>query len=298
VSNWLLQGDATAIPLADASVDVTIGSPPYAAARTYGVKADREAEAWSVWMADVTVECLRVTRGPVIWVVDDQVRKGQLRPGVFLLCTELYRRGVMLERPCIWRSNKAPSRHGRWWTHAWEYVLAFKRTEVLPYFDWKATATPPKWGYAGAFRQRRKDGSRPQRLREYVAPELAHPRDIFYAKVGGGHMGHPLAAENEAPYPESLVEQIIPVVCPPAGKVLDPFSGSGTTVSVARRLGRRGIGIDLRWSQCELGRRRLAEPPKAAKVKRAKPVTTASEPSLFPPSPVLEPARVPTEAAA
>lgn len=47
------------------------------------------------------------------------------------------------------------------------------------------------------------------------------------------------------------------------GIVCDPFSGSGTTVSVAHRLGRIGIGFDLRMNQCELGRRRLSEPPKS-----------------------------------
>jgi DNA modification methylase len=279
-STHLIQGDATEIPLGDDSVDVTLGSPPYAEARTYGIGADRAIEVWATWMADITIEALRVTRGAVVWIVDDQVRGGQLRPGIALLTVELYRRGVMVERPAIWRSNKAPSRHGRWWTHAWEYVLAFKKTEKLPYFDWRATATPVKHPKAGAFRQRAKNGDRKKRLHAYIPPDLAHPRDIFYAKVGGGHMGHPMATENEAPYPESLVEQIIPVLCPPAGKVLDPFNGSGTRVAVAQRMGRVGIGIDIRMSQIELTRRRLAT-PWAAKTKPRAPTTVAPDYTLF-----------------
>jgi DNA modification methylase len=34
---------------------------------------------------------------------------------------------------------------------------------------------------------------------------------------------------------------------------LDPFSGSGTTVRAALATGRRGIGIDIRQSQVDLG---------------------------------------------
>jgi hypothetical protein len=41
------------------------------------------------------------------------------------------------------------------------------------------------------------------------------------------------------------------------GRVLDPFSGSGTTVAAALTLGRNGVGCDIRVSQCELGRKRL-----------------------------------------
>lgn len=271
MSTHFLQGTASELPFADNSVDLVLGSPPYAAARTYGISADREAEAWAEWMADVTVECLRVSRGAVVWVVDDQVREGQLRPGIALLQVELYRRGVMIERPLVWRSNKAPSRHGLWWTHAWEYVLGFKKSAKLPYFDWRATATPVKHKTAGAFRQRRKDGTRTARLTEYVAPDLASPRDIIYAKVGGGHMGHPAACENEAPYPEALPEQIIPVLVPPGGTVLDPFSGSGTTACVADRLGRVGIGLDLRMNQVELSQRRAATPYMRNTRKAAKP---------------------------
>lgn len=78
--------------------------------------------------------------------------------------------------------------------------------------------------------------------------------------VGGGVMGHPLCHENEAPFPESLAEFFLRSFCPPNGTVLDPFSGSGTTVAVAHRLGMHGIGTDLRESQVQLGRRRLENP--------------------------------------
>lgn len=115
----------------------------------------------------------------------------------------------------------------------------------------------------------------------YLPPVLANPGCLVKGiKVGGGLLGSKLAHENEAPFPEALAEWFIKSWCKPGGTVLDPFSGSGTTASVARRLGRNGIGIDLRWSQCELGARRLAEPAKAEKKTKRAPVVT-NEPDLF-----------------
>ncbi len=72
-------------------------------------------------------------------------------------------------------------------------------------------------------------------------------------------MGSPLAASNEAPFPESLAEFFIRSFCPPGGIVLDPFSGSGTTVAVALKTGREGIGVDIRQSQIDLTTRRIQE---------------------------------------
>ena len=50
---------------------------------------------------------------------------------------------------------------------------------------------------------------------------------------------------NCAVYPEELLRIPILATCPIEGVVLDPFNGTGTTISAALKLGRRGVGIDL-----------------------------------------------------
>jgi DNA modification methylase len=58
-------------------------------------------------------------------------------------------------------------------------------------------------------------------------------------------------AVDTAPFPDELVQRCLTVGCKPGGTVLDPFSGSGTTVRVALKSGRPAIGIDLNREFCE-----------------------------------------------
>ena len=58
--------------------------------------------------------------------------------------------------------------------------------------------------------------------------------------------------------PESLMAWLVQLVCPEGGLVLDPFAGSGTTLAVAKKLGRRWVGIELNAEYIELANERLA----------------------------------------
>jgi hypothetical protein len=335
------QADATRLPLADDSVDLVLGSPPYMDARTYGIGAQRGVEEWIDFMLQCTSEAVRVSRGLVLWVVGGVTRNHCYWPGCEGLLYEWWKRGGRCWRPAFWHRVGIPGSGGKQWLRAdIEYVLCFTKCKAyIPWAGNTANGHPPKWAPGGDMSYRNTQGDRkngqqapvgpvdsdlqdgqgieerdhraetrasqkktgscikkvPEQRHKfysmssrgndgerklaggrrvsrghadgdttqedaYLPPVLANPGNLIKGiKVGGGMMGHKLAHENEAPYPQKLAEWFIRSYCELGGLVLDPFSGSGTTVAAAVALGRRGIGLDLRLNQCQLGRRRCAE---------------------------------------
>lgn len=63
--------------------------------------------------------------------------------------------------------------------------------------------------------------------------------------------------EHQTQKPTSLLRQLIEVVTPPGGIVLDPFAGSGSTLVAARETGRHWIGIERNPDHCQTSRRRV-----------------------------------------
>jgi len=72
-------------------------------------------------------------------------------------------------------------------------------------------------------------------------PEGSKPKDVWdiMPEDTQGRLAH------YAPYPADLCKIPILATCPPDGVVLDPFCGTGTTMLVAFRLGRKSVGIDI-----------------------------------------------------
>ena len=74
--------------------------------------------------------------------------------------------------------------------------------------------------------------------------------------------------------PEALLERLVQAVTDPEDLVLDPYAGSGTTLAVCARLGRRSVGIDASPEALRIIRRRLREQgvrPLEEKVRAAEP---------------------------
>lgn len=293
----LIQGDARRIPLASGSVDLVFGSPPYIDCRTY-IEEGRDLEIarglseWIPWMLDVTTEALRVSRGAVLWVAAGKTKDRNYLPACEGLIWEWHKRGGHSYRPCYWHRVGIPGSGGDQWLRSdVEHVMCFKRPGTLEWADNTAMGKPADWPTGGPMSYRDKNGVRRNSLTvtsgynggdattrfvDRKVCEIANPGNFhewdfsgfeqeWYetaaveAKVGGGHLGSFLAHENEAPFPEALAEFFVRSFCPPGGLILDPFSGSGTTAAVALKNDRRAIGLDLRMSQCELGRRRIAD---------------------------------------
>jgi site-specific DNA-methyltransferase (adenine-specific) len=250
-------GDCRKLPYPDDHFDLVFCSPPYEAQRSYGeLDFSLSGEEWVAWATECYMECLRVCKGLVAWVVEGYTEDFAYSSTPFLLHADLHRRGVKMRKVVVYQRNGIPGTGGPdWLRNDWEPIICATKNGRIAGADNTAMGRPPKQNVPRAATNRHKDGSRRSGI--YIDPEVCNPGNIISGLVGSGGMGWKDATKNEAPFPEWLAEFFVRSFCPPGGTVLDPFSGSGTTVSVAVKNGRNGVGIDARKSQVALGETRL-----------------------------------------
>lgn len=90
----------------------------------------------------------------------------------------------------------------------------------------------------------------------------ASPRNIdFYVANTAGLMTDRTRLEIAHPCPRPLaaVCEIVRNFTLPAGTILDPFAGSGTTLVAARMEGRKAVGIELETKYIDISIRRLQQ---------------------------------------
>lgn len=273
----LVEGDCLEVMkrLPDNSVDLVLTSPPYGDCRTYGINFNLKGEDWVRWAVERYIECYRISRGAVIWVVEGKTKDFRYEPLPMMLAADLHRAGVSLRNPPIFHRVGVSGSGGKdWFRNDKEFCIAASHGK-LPWSDNTACGHPPKFAPGGRPSSRVRIGTRstgtykPPALAnpgnliqqayttDEVAALLAEASDVTHHVVGGGRMGDKECHENEAPFPESLAEFFTKSCCPPAGIVADPFCGSGTSVRMALSLGRNALGFDVRGSQLELTERRL-----------------------------------------
>lgn len=257
-----VQGDAIRLPIRSGSVGLVVTSPPYFGLRDYGTPGEIGAEA----TPDDYVAALRATLRELERVL---VADGN----VFLVIGDKYaRRGGVDRKVRGAGSDPGGRRHLRPVQRGVPGV-ADGSLLGLPYrvalaaiadgWVWRQDIV---WAKLNPLPESVR--SRCVRAHETVI-HLARTQRHYAAPVerGGGH-GHdvwsigvrgyrdPEGRRHPAVYPPELVSRIIDGWSRPEDVVLDPFVGSGTTLEVARQLGRAALGLDIHRDNAALATRR------------------------------------------
>ncbi|WP_197704153.1 DNA-methyltransferase [Propionibacterium freudenreichii] len=267
LSETVVFGDAADLlgELPSGSVDLFFTSPPYADARAYSrIHPDRYVD----WFLPFARKMLTATAedGSLIINIKNRVAnkgplKGQRHPYVFQLVLALQNMGWRWIETYIWaKPNAVPGRFGPRTKDSFEYVFHFAKG--VPYFDLDAVRVPYK-ADAAEIARRAKDTSG----RRTTDAGFGRDRTKTY-RNGGADPGNVVSVSqtynqysgvrHTAAMPEGLAEFFIKCASREGGLVIDPFAGSGTTVAVAHRLGRRSVGFELHEEYVKVARERVA----------------------------------------
>ena len=170
---------------------------------------DRFTRAW-------LKECRRILkRDGAIWLIGSY-------HNVFRLGVALQDLGFWIQNDVIWRkTNPMPNFRGKRFTNAHETLIwagASQRSRVT--FNYEAMKA---------------SNDDLQMRSDWLFPICSGPERL---KDEGGRKAHPTQK------PEALLHRILLATTNPGDVVLDPFFGTGTTGAVAKRLGRKWIGIE------------------------------------------------------
>ncbi len=241
----------------DASVDLIVTSPPYADQRksTYGgVHADQ----YVAWFLPIAKELLRVLKptGSFILNIKERVVDGERHTYVMELIIAMKKQGWLFTEEYIWhKRNCYPGKWPNRFRDAWERCIHFTKEKKfhmyqdevrVPMGEWKKSRLK-SLSTTDKTRDESKVGSGfGKKIENWVGRELAYPTNVLHLATECSNRSH------SAAFPESLPEWFIKLFTKKFDTVLDPFSGSGTTMRVSEIHNRNSIGIELNEEYCAM----------------------------------------------
>ena len=237
----------------DASIDLVVTSPPYDNLRTYGGHTwDFEGLAAELWR---TIK----PGGVVVWVVNDATVDGSETGTSFRQALHFKEIGFRLHDTMIWeRAGSFPETNR--YHPAFEYMFVLSKDAPSSVNILKDRQVTNAGQVQKARMERQPDGAirRPDRV--FVYADTGARYNVWKIKSGYGNATADTFTHNHpAIFPEALARDHILSWSNEGDTVLDPFSGSGTTIKMARLMGRKGIGIEIHQDYCDIAVERLRQ---------------------------------------
>ncbi len=252
----LFQGDARDLSfLPDGSVHLVVTSPPYWKLKRYNESEAQmghiqDYEEFLVQLEKVWRECLRVLvpGGRVVCVVGDVClsRKEHGRHVVVPLhadiCVQCRKLGFDNLNPIIWHkiSNAAfeANTSSKFLGKPYEPNAIIKNDIEFILMQRKP----------GGYRQPTEEQ---RRLSMIAKPDFDEWFKQIWTITGASTRDHP------APYPLELARRLVRMFSFTGDTVLDPFSGTATTMLAALKSGRNSVGVEIDPEYCRLALGRL-----------------------------------------
>jgi site-specific DNA-methyltransferase (adenine-specific) len=236
-------------------IDLTVTSPPYDNLRDYnGYEFDFEPIACQLY---------RVTKpgGVVVWVVADETKDfGETITTAKQKIYFIDVCGFNLLDTMIYEKNGYPAQYPGMMRYmgAFEYMLVFCKGKPKTFNPICDRRTKTKGESRNNFTQRQKDGSTKHTKSGFIIGEFSARNNVWKYDTGFLKVTKDKDAYNHpAIFPEALARDHIISWSNPGDLVLDPMCGSGTTLKMAKELGRNFIGIDISEEYCRLSQRRV-----------------------------------------
>jgi modification methylase len=243
----ILEGDCIAemARIPDKSVDMIFADPPYNLQlggdlfRPEGSRVDAVDDEWDKFESlaaydgftrDWLEQARRILKDDgTIWVIGSY--------------HNIYRVGALLQDADFWilndivwrKANPMPNFRGTRFTNAHETLIWCAKDE--------------KARYTFNYRAMKALNDDLQMRSDWLLPICSGGERV---KGENGSKAHPTQK------PEALLYRILLACTKPGDLILDPFFGTGTTGAVARRLGRRWIGIEREPSYVKVAKERIA----------------------------------------
>ncbi len=239
--NQIICGDSQQMleKLPNNCVDLVFTSPPYNFGLDYeGGEDDHNWDIYFKKLFRTLDECIRVLKFGGRLIINVQPLFSDYIPSHHMISQHLMRRKLIWKGEVLWEKNNYNCKYTAWGS-------------------WKSPSNPYlkyTWEFIEIFCKGEMKKSGEKDLIDISADEF---KEWVVAKWSVAPERNMKKYDHPAMFPEKLVERVLKLFSYKNDLILDPFNGAGTTTSVAQKLDRRFLGIDISEQYCETARSRL-----------------------------------------